>query len=101
MEYAAPGQVCCDGEVYLRARQYWAFEALPPVQPKGRPEASPVYRPTGRRAADGRPLAEANELGVLVGRQAEVERLRSLLAALATGEAGNGFLQGEAGNGKT
>lgn len=100
MEHAAPGQICCEEQTYLRARHYWAFEALPSAWVKGRAEAIPVYCPGGQRAASPAPT-EAGEPGVLVGRQAEVAQFGLLLDALAARGPQILLLAGEAGIGKS
>ena len=63
---AADGGILCDEAVVQGAQAHLAFDALPPVQVKGRTDPVPVYRPTGER------LPRTESVGAL---QAVIDRL--------------------------
>lgn len=108
MQMAKSGEVLCDPEVYAQARRYWSFEALPPVQLKGKAAPIPVYRPQSRKSLTIETVAgkyahsaQVDPLSPFVGRQTEVGRLEALLDDLQTGTSRVLFVEGEAGIGKS
>jgi predicted ATPase/class 3 adenylate cyclase len=96
MQAAPPGEVRCSQRIYEAAKGDWVFEALLPVEVKGKTEPLPVYRPLRRRGERGARLA-----GALVGRQAEMATLARLLAEAVSGWRRVLLLEGEAGIGKS
>jgi class 3 adenylate cyclase/Tfp pilus assembly protein PilF len=95
MQAAPPGEVRCSQRIYEAVKESWTFEALPPVQVKGKAGPLPVYRPLQRR--EGR---RARPAGALVGRQAEMATLARSLAEAKSGRRVV-LLEGEAGIGKS
>lgn len=96
MEHARPGQICCDEQTYAQAHRYWGFRPLPPASVKGWSTPIAIYSPTGQRMAA---LAERGA-ECLIGREAELNQLRTLLEASAAGPQVL-LLTGEAGIGKS
>lgn len=96
MQAAPPGEIRCSGAIYEAAEQSWVFEALPPVEVKGKAEPLPVYRPLRRRQE-----RRARVAGALVGRQVELATLVRLLAETVAGRRRVVLLEGEAGIGKS
>lgn len=96
MTRAGPGGVVCDGETMRRAKRAWAFEALGTVSVKGKDEPVEIYSPTGRLGA-----AEAERERPLVGREAELARLREAVRCFELGQGQVLRIEGQAGSGKT
>ncbi|MGV3759584.1 MAG: adenylate/guanylate cyclase domain-containing protein [Actinomycetota bacterium] len=97
---APPGEVLVGPATYAATRRVVEYEALPPLQVKGREEPVPVWRavaalsPPGHRPDRGR--------APLVGRQAEMGALRSSIDVVAERErAALLLVLGEAGLGKS
>jgi class 3 adenylate cyclase/tetratricopeptide (TPR) repeat protein len=98
MQHASLGEVLLSGRVIERIGVAFNYESLPPVQLKGKRELVPLARLIGPRAA----LAVGAQRGALIGRAAELRRLRRLLRPLAAGRsAGLICVYGEAGMGKS
>jgi predicted ATPase/class 3 adenylate cyclase len=95
MAAAGPGDMRCDFATARDARRVLAFESLPPVHLKGKANLVRVYRPIGLTRS------EAQMGTALVGRQAEVQRLRAALDDLQAGRQRVLVLIGEAGLGKS
>jgi len=96
MGIAPVGAIRCSSRIYAVTSGRFLYDAHPPVTLKGMAEARPVYEPRGKRTADGTLRAVD-----LVGRDAETERLRSLVADVRGGARRVLFLEGEAGIGKS
>jgi class 3 adenylate cyclase/tetratricopeptide (TPR) repeat protein len=92
----ADGDVLCDAATAQAVQGRVTFSVLPALHLKGRTEPLAVFRPI---ALVSRPrLQRASDM---VGRQAERQRLRSLLAELNRGQGGVVVIRGEAGIGKS
>jgi adenylate cyclase len=97
LESVAPLNTVLVGEsTYLLARRAFRFEAVPPVTLKGKSEPVPAYRAIGLDLG-----ATAHEGPAFVGRLAELDRLKGILAAATSGHGQLVHLHGEAGVGKT
>jgi class 3 adenylate cyclase len=81
MQHAGPGEVLLSGRVRERIGAAFDCETLPPVQLKGKRELVPLARVLG----PGTTPVSGERRGVLVGRAAELRRLRRLLRPLSTG----------------
>jgi len=86
---AAVHGILCDEAVFLAAREHLVFEALPPIQVKGRTEPIPVYRPVGERA---RALQSEAELRVIFDRLGAAEQLALKVASVAGRSFGRAIL---------
>lgn len=102
---AEPG-IRCDQETQQAAEGRLTFDALPPVQVKGKAEPVVVYRPRNDVTHSLPDVPE--QLNVFVGRQTELKQLHRLIAEICEG---NGrpvsspgrlvLIEGEAGIGKS
>jgi class 3 adenylate cyclase/tetratricopeptide (TPR) repeat protein len=106
---ATPDGILCDATTARVARGAIAFEAIPAVTIKGWATPVPVYRPRDQTVTRyGRAPARPAEVGTLVGRNAERERLAEELRLLVRsgggrqpGRASVVVVEGEAGVGKS
>lgn len=96
MEAAPEGNINCSGHVSHSARGQWVFEPVAPVHLKGKSKPVPVYRPLGKASKE-----KGEALRDLVGRDAELQTLVELLAAVRSGHRRVVVLEGEAGIGKS
>ncbi|MBF4765508.1 AAA family ATPase [Nocardioides islandensis] len=86
------------GDVAEAADDAFEWEELPPVTVKGREQQVPVRRLLGRAS---RRRASSQTLTVLVGREAELDRLRDLWSTAEDGHGQVVVVQAEAGAGKS
>jgi adenylate cyclase len=93
---AEPGSILVGQATRDLTRRVFEFEDLPPLILKGKSEPQPAFRVLGARFELVNPLAMP-----LVGRQAELQRLRSALEAATRGTGGFVHLVGDAGIGKS
>jgi predicted ATPase/class 3 adenylate cyclase len=116
--------ILCDEATYQATQSQIAFEALPPIQVKGKTGPIPIYcplttaeksrqsqrPPVGRHAAQGTPASEIQNHPYpqgtsskieLVGRTAERMLLADKLQKLQRGHSGVVIIEGEAGIGKS
>jgi class 3 adenylate cyclase/tetratricopeptide (TPR) repeat protein len=77
------------------------FDALPPLQLKGKAAAVPVYRLRGRKATPDAVRGFANLRSPLLGRAAEMEQLRQAVQQVGDGRGQLILVLGEAGLGKS
>lgn len=98
MTAAQPGQILCEEDLGRSASGHWTFRPLPPVRVKGKAEPVHVCEPIGR--AD-RSQGTYEGHATLVGRQAELARLSSLLDTVAAGQHRLLIIAGEPGIGKS
>lgn len=96
MQYARPGEILCDEDVYHLEHNLWSFEALPPVRVKGKAGLVRVYRAIGRNLG-----AKASTPTTFFGREAELEKLEAALSEILAGKSKLLFVEGEAGIGKS
>ena len=94
---AAEESILCDAATYRAARDRADFDALPPIQVKGKTEPVAVYCP---REATASPSTQRHELP-LIGRETELAAFRSGLDALGRGETQTLLIEGEPGIGKS
>ena len=93
---AAPGTIAVGGETARRLEHRFTFEPVGELEVKGRAEPVRASRLVGPRA-----VAHARRLRPLVGRESEVERLRTVVADFGAGRGQALLLVGEPGIGKT
>ncbi len=91
---AAGGGILCDAATADRARSHIHFQALPPIQVKGKTEPVTVFAPGGAKVP-------ARRKRPLVGRTAEVARVDQRIDDLAAGRGGALLFEGDAGIGKS
>lgn len=102
MQHAAPGEALVSQRVQGAAAESFAWETLPPIQVKGKAEPVSVARLLGERrvmAGGGGPLHAYTS--PLVGRDAELAQLRSILERVLSGEGQILRLEGAMGVGKS
>jgi class 3 adenylate cyclase/tetratricopeptide (TPR) repeat protein len=93
---AADRNILCDQATMMATRERMAYEELPPMKVKGRPDPVPVVRPFGRR------VSSVSKPSSMIGRVREHQLLRSALDALIDSRQGSTWLiQAEAGLGKS
>lgn len=98
---AAPGTVQIAHDTYRHVRAQFEIEPLGGVDIKGKSEPVQAYRVLGRRAAVGLVRGIEGLHAPLVGRVAELQALRTVLADLRQGLGGIVCVVGEAGLGKS
>lgn len=90
--------ILCDERTYRAGRDRFEWEALPPVQLKGKAHPTPIFRPLGA-AVDVVGLKHSQEM---VGRTDERERIETIARELLRDRKSNVVLvEGEAGIGKS
>ena len=95
MAVAGPDDMRCDFATMRDGRRVLAFDTLPPVHLKGKAGLAQVYRPIGPQPLQQRP-------GVaLVGRLAELSRLRAAIKDAQAGRQRILLIEGDAGMGKS
>ncbi|MFQ5408474.1 MAG: AAA family ATPase, partial [Anaerolineales bacterium] len=99
---AEPGGVLVSASTYEFTHPFFEFEAIGPLQVKGRQEPIETFKVVGEKARPGTLRGARGLRAPLVGREAELARLRSIAAALTdTGQGSLVILTGEAGIGKS
>jgi class 3 adenylate cyclase/tetratricopeptide (TPR) repeat protein len=99
---AAPGTVLVSGDTYRLARHAFDFEARGPLEVKGKSAPIDAWRALAVKAARTSARGLEGLRAPMVGREAEVERLRARLRGLRPGGSGGlATLSGEAGLGKS
>lgn len=99
MQAAEPGEVLVSEAVRVVANKTCTWEALPPLQVKGKTQPISVYRLTGQFSFSSAPARSV--MGKMVGRVAEREQLTIRLEALVNRQGGACIIEGEAGIGKS
>lgn len=97
---AAGSGVLCHAATAEAATGALEFDALPPIQVKGREAPLPVARPRAARTRE-KTHAARTASPRLLGRGAEIARLQAQLDRLAAGEGGVVAIEGEPGVGKS
>ncbi|MEW5957938.1 MAG: AAA family ATPase [Chloroflexota bacterium] len=92
---AATNDILCDAVTYQAAWASLAFEPLPPIKVKGKAEPVAIYRPLGEK--EGTIRRET----IIIGREAERDRLEEYLQTLLRGGGGVILIEGETGMGKS
>ena len=98
---ARPGTVQISDATYRLVAPFFDVEKLGGIEVKGKSEPVSGYRVLGVRAAPGRIRGIEGLESRLVGREADLARLREAVARLMRGAGGIVFLTGEAGLGKS
>ena len=98
---ALPGTVQIAHDTYRHVKPLFEFEALGGIEVKGKSEPVLAYRVLGRKAAAGRARGIEGLQAEMVGREAELLALRTVLADLKQGVGGIVCVLGEAGLGKS
>jgi len=102
MEQAAqPGTVLVAQDTYKLAKSWFEFEELGPVEVKGKNEPVLAYRVLSRKAQTGFQRGIEGLHADIVGRQAELQLLKDILAGLKQGVGRILCMIGEAGLGKS
>ncbi len=102
MTRAPAGGIWVHGEVAQAADERFVWEELPPVTVKGRQQEVPVRRLLGRASRRSRGGGTTRSgLNPMVGREAELERLRKLWRSAEAGRGQVVVVQAEAGTGKS
>jgi tetratricopeptide (TPR) repeat protein/class 3 adenylate cyclase len=102
MLVAGPGQIRCDHSTFQATRNHFFFDTLPSLRVKGKAELVQVYQPLGpveKKEGPGHTLSPGSQM--MVGRQAELERINQATAAALAGESRILLIEGEAGIGKS
>jgi class 3 adenylate cyclase len=98
---SADGQIFVGPNTYRQTMRLFDFETLPPLKLKGKTEAIEIHRLIGLKAAP-KPIRGIEGLrSPLVGRDTEMEEIRSVLHAVRNGKGGICAIVGEAGLGKS
>ncbi len=101
MVVAGAGEIYCNYETYRSAYGQMKFEALPPIEVKGKHGFIPIYRPIGLNDLQLSQLEHQESNIPLVGRQSEMTKLVACLDKLDTGSSQILIIEGEAGIGKS
>jgi class 3 adenylate cyclase/predicted ATPase len=102
MVAAGPGAINCSYEVYRRTAERINFEALPPMEVKGKAGLIPIYRPLGNQNPTQLTRQRWQEKqDPPVGRQAELELLKAALEKAQAARSRLVIIEGEAGIGKS
>ena len=100
-EVSERGEILVGLDAYRLTAPLFEFEALEPVQVKGKAEPMAVYRLLGLKAVPGAVRGIAGLRSPLVGRGAEFEQLEATLRALGQGQGSKIAIIAEAGLGKS
>ncbi|HMQ30497.1 MAG TPA: adenylate/guanylate cyclase domain-containing protein [Chloroflexaceae bacterium] len=99
---AEPGTVLVSASTYARTAPLFAYDAQPPLLVKGVAEPLQTYRPLGPAAQPGSLRGIAGLAAPMVGRDADLARLRGLLEAVcADRQRRVAIISGDAGIGKS
>ena len=102
MQICKPGLLYCDEQTAERASRWITFEALEPVQLKGKQTAVTPYMPVSERTAATQLQTYLNRWDrPMVGRTAEWRQLQLVLDEALTGNGGMAALIGPTGVGKS
>lgn len=101
MQAAAPNQILVSRTAHQSIEDTFSWEALPPLQLKGKARAVQVYSLLGASARPARHLQEFHYMLPMVGRQAELKLIEDKLALARQGHGQIVGLAGEAGIGKS
>lgn len=97
MSKSAPGSILCEHETYKQSLSSLQFEILAPVQLKGKSRPARVYRPISIHVQDD----EVQAALPLIGREETLSWLRGLSSKAEGGANQVGWLEAEAGVGKS
>ena len=98
---AEPGTIQIAEETYKLVKHLFDFETLAPIEVKGKAEPVHAYRVLARRAVTGRVRGIEGLHAEMVGREAELARLKRVIADLKQGVGRIVSVLGEAGLGKS
>ena len=100
MSAAAPGEILMSGRAHAGLGNGFLTEPLPPIRLKGLHDPLPVFRLTGARTQTVR-LQEPNYTLPMIGRDAELRTIETLLERTMAGQGQIVGITGEAGLGKS
>ena len=99
---AEPGTVLVSASTYAQTAPLFSFQPMPPLQVKGVSEPLQTYRPLGPAAQPGSLRGIAGLHAPLIGRTADLDRLRSGISAICTDRQRRvALISGDAGVGKS
>jgi|APCry1669189070_1035195.scaffolds.fasta_scaffold00017_10 class 3 adenylate cyclase/tetratricopeptide (TPR) repeat protein len=99
---AEPGTVLVSASTYAQTAPLFSFQSMPPLQVKGVSEPLQTYRPLGPAAQPGSLRGIAGLHAPMIGRAADLERLRSGIGSISTDSQRRvALISGEAGVGKS
>jgi class 3 adenylate cyclase/tetratricopeptide (TPR) repeat protein len=99
MSSASASQIFLSRQVAGEAGQGFVVRELPPIQVKGKKAPVPICALDGERTLA--PARPAERLGMLLGRQAEIDSFRRLCREAEQGHSRSVVISGEAGIGKS
>ena len=95
------GQIYVGPNTYRHTARLFDFEKIPLLQLKGKAKSVEVYRLLGLKGAPARARGIEGLRAPLIGRDRELDEIRSAMADLANGQGGIRAVIGEAGLGKS
>ncbi|HMA33777.1 MAG TPA: adenylate/guanylate cyclase domain-containing protein, partial [Chloroflexia bacterium] len=98
---AQPGQILVSRDTYRLTAEAFTFQALEPITVKGKREPLTVYELGRARLHPGKARGLKDLGTTFVGREADLDVLRGVQAALETGQGRIVTITGEAGLGKS
>lgn len=98
---AEPGTIQIAEDTYKLVKHQFEFEALAPIEVKGKADPVQAYRVLARRAVVGRVRGIEGLHAEMVGREAELARLKRVITDLKQGVGRIVSVLGEAGLGKS
>ena len=98
---AEPGTVAVANSTYLIVQSYFNFTPLGEYELKGLPGRQPVWRPLSETKSDNRFLANRNSRQHFIGREGELQTLKTAWEQALAGAGATLFILGEAGLGKS
>jgi len=100
-EVSERGAILVGPDTYRLTAPLFEFEALEPIQVKGKAKPVPIYRVLAPKAVSGKVRGIVGLESPLVGRQAEFRALQEAVERLRAGVGGIVTIVGEAGIGKS
>ena len=100
-EVSERGEILVGPDTYRLTAPLFEFEALEPIQAKGKAEPVPIYRVLAPKAVSGKVRGIVGLESPLVGRKSEFRALQEAVERLRVGVGGIVTIVGEAGIGKS
>ena len=104
MSHTATGDILCDTTTYQQSHGHFRYDALPPIQLKGKADLVPIFQPRAKVMSHNihsNDTQVGSSLSRLVGRQHEFSQLRMMLDQVQEGQSETLIIEGEAGIGKS
>lgn len=98
---AQPGQTLVSRQTYRLTQEAFTFQALDPIQVKGKREPIVSYELQRARLMPGKARGLKGLTAQMIGREAEMARLQEVVEALEQGQGRLVMISGEAGLGKS